>query len=374
MKQPSSLNRRHFLRIVGAAPLALRTSVALGLPSSPHLAYVGSRFNELHVFHVDGPYWTLKQTVTCKAPVSLTIHPNRRTLYAVNQVANHQHLPTGSVETFTLTPDGRLAAFSKTSLSLSATLPRHLALSSDGKRAVVAIDGGGAYNLIAFPDDGQHPQIAGIFKETGCGTNALHQLSAHPSMALFDSTQGRVLTSDTGSDRISVFAVNETSLTVHHRFTTETGSGPAHLVLHPKGDILFVANRLNRSLCVYKYDPEHGIILPRIQRIAEDTGGPLALHPSGRALYTVGGRQDDVLQVWHIDRTTGRLNRLQSWHQHSGRSVAVTAERDTFFALSDTFDCVLRFAADPVDGRLHAPTLAAEVPKPLSIVTLSDPM
>jgi 6-phosphogluconolactonase len=374
MKQYSSLNRRYFLRIVGAAPLALRTSVALGLSSSPHLAYVGSSCDEIHVFQIDGPNWTLKQIVACRAPVSLTVHPSRRTLYAVNQVANHGHLPTGSVETFTLAPDGTLTSISKTSLSLSATLPRHLALSSDGKRAVVAIHGGGAYNLLALPEGSQRPQIAGILKETGCGPIGLHQLSAHPSMALFDTTFSRVLASDTGNDQLSVLAVNATSLTVHQRFATDAGSGPAHLVLHSKGDVLFVANQLNRSLCSYKYNPEHGRILHCLQRIAEDTGGPLALHPSGRALYTVGGRQDDVLQVWHIDQTTDRLNRLQDWHQHSGRSVAITAERDTLFALSETFDGVLRFTADPVDGRLHAPKLAAEVPKPLSIATLFKPV
>jgi 6-phosphogluconolactonase len=374
MKQLSSLNRRHFLRIAGAAPFALRTSVALGLRSSPHLAYVGSSSDEIRVFHIDGPNWILKQTIACKAPVFLTVHPNRRILYAVNQIANHQHVPAGSVETFTLAPDGTLTAFSKTSLSLSAILPRHLALSSDGKRAVVAIHGGGAYNLLSLPEGTQRPQIAGILKETGCGPNALHQLSAHPSMALFDTTQGRVLASDTGSDQLSVFAVTATSLAVHQRFATDTGSGPAHLALHPKGDILFVANQLNRSLCSYKYDPEQGRILHRTQHIAEDSGGPLALHPSGRALYTVGGRQDDVIQVWHIDRITGKLNQLQSWHQHSAKTVAITAERDTLFAVSYTLDGVLRFTADPADGRLHAPTLASEVPKPLSIATLFEPV
>jgi 6-phosphogluconolactonase len=373
MKQCLSLNRRHFLRIVGAAPLALRTSFARELPSSSRLAYVGSSCGEIHVFQIDGPKWTLKQIVASEVPVSLTVHPNRGVLYAVNQVASHQHLPTGSVEAFILAPDGRLTACSKTSLSLSAILPRHLALSPNGKIAIVSIHGGGAYNLLSLSEGGQYPQISGILKETGCGLSSPHQLSAHPSMALFDTTQGRILTSDTGSDRISVLAVNETGITMHQRFPADAGSGPAHLVLHPEGDILFVANQLNRSLCSYKYDPEHGSILHCIQRITEDTGGPLALNPSGRALYTIGGGQDHILQVWHIDQTTGRLNRLQSWQQHSGRSVAVTAEHDTLFVVSDSLGGILRFAADPADGRLRVPTLAAEVPKPLSIVTLSDP-
>jgi 6-phosphogluconolactonase len=373
MKQDSSLNRRHFLRIVGAAPLALRTSWARQLPPSPRLAFVGSGCDEIHVFQIDAAKWTFKQFVASEAPVSLTVHPNRGILYAVNKVTSHQNLPTGSVETFVLAPDGALAASSKTSLSLSAILPRHLALSPDGRRAIVAIHGGGAYNLLSIPGGGQRPQVAEILKETGCGPNTLHQLSAHPSMAVFDTTQGRVLTSDTGSDRISVLAVNENNITVHQRFSTDPGSGPAHLALHPKGNILFVANQLNRSLCTYKYDAEQGKILHCIECIIEDTGGSLTLHPSGRTLYTIGGEQDDVVQVWYIDPTTGRLNRLQSWQQNAGRSIALTAERDALFVLSHTLNGVLRFAADPTEGRLSAPTLVAEVPKPLSIATVYGP-
>jgi 6-phosphogluconolactonase len=293
MMQPHTLDRRHFLRIFGVVPLAMRTSLAQSLVPSPRFVYIGSGCDQIHVFHVDKSRWKLRQIVPCKAPASLTIHPNRHLLYAVNQVADHQHMPTGSVETFTIDRDGTLSKFSKTSLSLSAAHPRHLALSPDGKRAVVAIHGGGAYNLLTYPGNGQPLQIAGIFKEVGCGPDALQQTSAHPHMVLFDATHNRVIASDTGSDRISVFNLNDAGFTIHQRFSTDAGSGPAHLILHPKGEILFVANQLTRSLCSYKYDPKGGEVLHCIERIAEETGGPLALHPSGRALYTTasGGGQ-----------------------------------------------------------------------------------
>jgi 6-phosphogluconolactonase len=364
------LDRRHFLRILGTAPLALREHVAPSHLSSPRFAYVGSGHNRIYVFDVNGPRWTLKQIVPCQAPVSLTIHPNRRLLYAVNQVADHQHLPTGSVETFTVDSEGRLTAFSKTSLSLSAILPRHLALSPDGKRAVIAIYGGGAYNLLTNPEGGQPLQMVEILKEVGCGPTTLHQDSAHPSMALFDTTHNRVIASDTGSDRISVFTLNEGGFNVHQRFATDAGSGPAHLILHPKGDLLFVANQLNGSLCSYRYDPRHGKVLHRIQRLAEDTGGPLALHPSGRTLYTAACSGDEVIQAWSVDVISGRLNRLQRFDKHFGRAVAMAANDITLFVVSDTLPSVLHFATASADGCLHAPTLAAEVPDALSIATL----
>jgi len=365
-----SLNRRHFLQTLGAVSLALRTSLAQRFLPSSRFVYIGSGCDQIHVFQVDGRRWMLRQIVPCKAPASLTIHPNRRLLYAVNRVADHQHLPTGSVETFAIGCDGRLATLSNISLSLSATHPGHLALSPDGKKAVVAIHGGGAFNLLTNSDNSQSLKIAGIFKEVGSGPDGPHQISAHPNMTLFDTTHNRVIASDTGSDRISVFSLNEAGFNLHQRFTTDTGSGPANLVLHPKGDILFVANRLNHSLCSYKYDPKCGKILYCIQQIAEDTGGPLALHPSGRTLYTTAGNEDDVIQAWNIDETDDRLNRIQRWHEQFGGTVAMAADSNDLFVISDTFPGVLHFVTAPTDGRLQAPAFAAEVPGALSIATL----
>jgi 6-phosphogluconolactonase len=367
--QHLQLNRRRFLRILGIAPLAMRASPQTLFPS-PSFVYIGSGCDQIHVFRVDGCRWTLQQIVPCKAPASLTIHPNRRLLYAVNQVAEHQRLPRGSVESFTIDGDGRLAAFSETSLSLSATHPSHLALSPDGKKAVVAIHGGGAYNLLINRDDDQPLQVAGIFKEVGCGPDALRQVPAHPNMALFDTTHNRVIASDTASDRISVFTLNEAAIQVRQRFSTEAGSGPAHLILHPKGDILFVANQRNRSICSYKYDSRHGKVLHCIQQIAEDTGGPMALHPSARTLYTTSAGGPDVIQAWNINQTDGRLIRIQSWHKQCGRAIAMATDGNALLVTSDTAPGILHFASSSTHGHLRAPTLAAEVPRPLSIATL----
>jgi hypothetical protein len=41
--------------------------------------------------------------------------------------------------------------------------------------------------------------------------------------------------------------------------------------------------------------------------------------------------------------------------------------------LSDTFHGVPHFVADPTDGRLHEPTLAAEVPKALALRPSNSP-
>jgi hypothetical protein len=191
MMRSHAFNRRHFLRILGTVPLALRTSLAQTRLSTLRFVYIGSGCDQIQVFHIDGPRWMLKQIVPCKAPASLTIDPNRRLLSAVNQVAHRQHVPTGSVETFTIDCDGRLPTFSKASLSLSVCdPPPHLTLSPDGKTAVVAIHGGGAYSLLTSPDNGEPLQIAGILKRLAGGQTCCIKTPLIPTW-FFDTTYSR---------------------------------------------------------------------------------------------------------------------------------------------------------------------------------------
>jgi 6-phosphogluconolactonase len=122
--------------------------------------------------------------------VSITLSSNRRFLYVVNEVDRYGDLPTGSVETFAIGIDGTLRSAGLMPLSLSATLPRHLVLSPDGRSAVVSVHGGGAYNLLEVEEDKQLGQTLGIFKEVGSGWHVEHQRSAHPQMAAFDQRGG----------------------------------------------------------------------------------------------------------------------------------------------------------------------------------------
>src|SRR5258708_7550998 len=131
--------RREFVR--GAAGL-----VALPyMPSqSSHFAYVAAGEDSLHVFMVEGERWTRIQRVSSLAPTCILLSPTQRVLYVANEVEAHEGLPRGTVEVFHIDPlDGRLTLSSRRPLSLAATRPRHMAVSSDGKMLAVAAYGGG---------------------------------------------------------------------------------------------------------------------------------------------------------------------------------------------------------------------------------------
>jgi 6-phosphogluconolactonase len=349
--------RREFVR--GAAGL-----VSLPyLPSpSPGFAYVASGEGAVHVFLVQGERWTRIQCVSSSAPACVLLSPSQQTLYVANEVEAHEGLPRGTVEVFRVDPlDGRLTLSSRRPLSLSATRPRHLALSPDGKVLAVAAYGGGIYNVFSVAEDGSLARPASIFKDAGCGGDPQLQGAAHPHSLLFDPSGRHLLASDFGSDRLSVFAVESGRLQRLAQRPTGRGSGPGATVLHPGGSLFYAWHEMESTLACYRYDAMSGTVGEAIQKLPfpRSSAGTLAMHPSGRRLYTSQG-------VWQIDGGSGRLTRTE----HSlpnATQISAAPDGGSAYILEGGTGSIYQLPADRVTGELHSKTRVAMVSEPKGI-------
>jgi 6-phosphogluconolactonase len=349
--------RREFVR--GAAGL-----VALPYLQSPSpgFAYVASGEGAVHVFLVQGERWTKIQSVSSPAPACVLLSPSQQTLYVANDVEVHEGLPRGTVEAFRVDPlDGRLTLSSRRPLSLSATRPRHLALSPNGKLLAVAAYGGGIYNVFPVAEDGSLGQPPSIFKDAGSGVDPQLQDAAHPHSLVFDSSGRRLLASDFGSDRLSVFAVEDGRLQRLAQRPTGSGSGPGVTVVHPEGSLVYAWHELESTLACYRYDAMSGTLGETIQKLPfpRSSAGTLAMHPSGRMLYTSQG-------VWQIDGGSGRLTRTQHLLPDASQISAVP-DGGSIYILEGGTGSVYQLAADRVTGELHSKTRVALVSEPKSI-------
>ena len=172
MQKHARWNRRQFVQILGLSSIStsgLCTSLlpGYGSKSNASFVYVGSADNALHVFATGSNPWTRVQTIKSERPIALALAPNRKMLYVVNEIACHRGLPVGTVEVFSISDDGRLAPHSRRELALSATMPRHAAVSPDGRSLVVAAHGGGSYNVLPIAEDGSLGRVSAALKETG---------------------------------------------------------------------------------------------------------------------------------------------------------------------------------------------------------------
>jgi 6-phosphogluconolactonase len=354
--------RREFVR--GAAGLVALPYLA---SPSPGFAYVASGEGAVHVFLVEGERWTKIQRVSSPAPACVLLSRSQQTLYVANEIEAHEGLPRGTVEVFRVDPlDGGLTLSSRRPLSLSATRPRHMALSPDGKTLAVAAYGGGIYNVFSVAEDGSLVQPASIFKDAGCGGDPQSQGAAHPHSLLFDSS-GRLLTSDFGSDRLSVFAVEGGRLQRLAQRPTGRGSGPSATVLHPGGSLFYAWHELESALACYRYDAMSANVGETIQKLPfpRSSAGALAMHPSGRRLYSSQG-------VWQIDGGSGRLTRTEHLLPNATQ-ISAAPDGGSVYILEGGTGSIYQLPADRVTGELHSKSRVALVsaPKSIAITTRS---
>jgi 6-phosphogluconolactonase len=371
MKPPIRLDRRRFVQMMGSASL-------LGAVGSRHgwatllrapmrtakFAYIGAE-HEIHVYSIaEDERFIKQQTIASAHPVAMAISDGN--LYVANGVSEYGGLPRGSVEAYAIDPaTGRLKLKNRVPLSLSGILPRDLVVAPDGRSVVVAVHGGGAYNVLPVSEDGGLGRVSSILKETGSGPHAL-QPCAHPSAVMFDRV-GRVLTADQGSDKLTVLSLSNGELAIAGRCEVVAGSGPSSIVLDPDGKRLFVAHALNGSVSSFSYDAAAGRILDRKQTVWVPVAGEmaaLAMHPSGEVLYSSHG---GGVHAWKI-ATNGSLEALRGVEGVQANRLHLTADGRSLLALSS--DAMLRMKINASTFLLATPVKVASISKPLSIAIL----
>jgi 6-phosphogluconolactonase len=359
-----ALDRRRFLQMAGSASLLSAAGGRLGWAeprSATRFAYVGTA-SAIHVYSVSPARWVELQTIPVAHPVAIAIANGK--LYVANRVSQFENLPRGSVEAYGIDQlTGRLERINQVPLSLSGTQPRDLAIAPNGRSLVVAIHGGGAYNVVSIEEGGRLGRVTGILKEIGSGPHPL-QASAHPSAIIFDR-QGHVLTADMGADKLSVLALVNGELSVTSRCEVSAGSGPGSMVLHPDGTRLYVAHSLDSSLSSFVSRSLGGLEHKQTVRVpGEGETATLAMHPSGEVLYSSHGRE---LQAWRISHD-GRLQPLHRTDQLRASKLQFTPDGGCLFALSG--DAVVTMKIDAGTRAPLAPAKVVSLGQPLSIAVV----
>ena len=172
------------------------------------------------------------QEVASAKPGYLWVDEVRRRLFVTNEIEEYEGMPTGTVESYAIAPaSGLIELISRQVLALSAVRPRHFAISPDGRFMVVAVYGGGAYNVLPIDGEGRMGRVSQAIKEIGFGRDSVMQATAHPHSVVFDDSGEFVAGTDFGCDRINVFAFHDGRLRKVAQLAAPAGSGPAELCL-----------------------------------------------------------------------------------------------------------------------------------------------
>jgi len=338
------MNRRAFLTAVGITPVLgsaftpLRAQTAGG-----RLLYVGTYTNNaagskgIYGWRFDaetGKVMSLGLAAETDSPSWVVVHPNKRFLYAANELPPPEAGgPTGAVTAFSidavsgkLTPIGRVKT--------NGLAPAHMLVDPTGKWAIVANYGNGAGSegtsiaVFAIGADGKLADTPKTFVPHVPKPKRLDPAApppkngnpptSHPHCVLLSPDSKVLFVAEKGFDEIVAYRFDAATgaLTPNSPAAVEAtkfGAAPRHLAFGKNGEFLYVCYEAGRAVSTYAYDASNGTLSPKDTVATLPPDAPQAgscaeieVHPDGNYLY-VSNRGHNSIALLAIDPSNGKL-------------------------------------------------------------------
>jgi 6-phosphogluconolactonase len=260
-----------------------------------------------------------------------------------------------------LRAEGKLAAFRIDAGTGALTHVNTVAAGPDP--AHVSTDAAGRFLLTAYYVDAK-VTVHAIGKDGALGEKPLQSIAtADKAHAIVPDPSGRfVFVPHTGPDAIFQFhfdaKTGRLSANEPARLTTPKGTGPRHLVFHPKLSVAYVANEQGGSVTAYALDGKAGTLrsLQTVSTLPKDFAGTNAcaeirVHPSGK-FHFVSNRGHDSIAVFALD-AEGKLSAVgQEPTEKTPRSFDVDPSGKYLLAAGEASGRLAAYAVDGITGRL----------------------
>lgn len=251
-------------------------------------------------------------------PSFVAIHPSRKFLYAVGEIADFQGKKTGGVSAFAIdATTGKLTLLNQQ--SSEGTGPCHVVVDKLGKTVLVANYGGGSCASLPVAADGTLGKAASAIQHKGSSIDKGRQEAPHAHSINLDAANKYAFCADLGLDKILIYKFDPTTSTLTPNDppagVVAPGSGPRHFSFHPSGKFAYVCNEMTSTITAFAYNAETGALteLHTLSTIPQPTPGnstaEIVVHPSGKFVY-VSNRGHDSLAMYAIDPSTGKLTSL----------------------------------------------------------------
>lgn len=312
-------------------------------------------------------------------PSFLAVHPNQRFLYAVNEISKYEGQNAGSVSAFAIDrATGTLTLLNR--VSSRGGGPCHLSIDATGKWLFVANYGGGSVAAFPILPDGKLQEAKSFFQHAGSSVNKARQSGPHGHAVVVSPDNRFVLAADLGLDRVFAYRLDPKAgglVPGSPPFSAvPPGSGPRHLEIRPDGKFAYVLNEMLSSVGAYRYHAGRGTLDP-VQTVstlpdgftAENSGAEIAVHSSGKFLYT-SNRGHDSIAIFRIDAGKGTLTAAGhvATQGKTPRNFAIDPTGRFLIAANQNSSNLVTFRIDRDTGALTPAGSGVEVPSPVSIV------
>lgn len=280
--------------------------------SQYHLLLAGSYASAgapgIYVFRLDGATGALEPLAAfggVTSPSFLALHPDGATLYAVSETSAGDGAPGGvAALRFVRDPLGLEPLGAQRS---GGDWPCHLCLTPGAPLLLVANYGSGTVGALPILPGGALAPLSDLARHEGRSVHPERQQGPHAHATLVSPDGRFAIAADLGIDALVVYRLGAEAgkLVPHGQAATRPGAGPRHMVFHPRGDLLYVANELDNTVSVFAYDAAAGELRERQHLTTLPPGAPhsqvadIHLDEGARRLY-VSNRGHNSLAVYAV--------------------------------------------------------------------------
>ncbi len=340
----------------------------------------------IYVFRMDGETGALNQVHVeggISNPSFLAIHPNRKYLYAVNEVAESSGVPGGALTSYAIdSSSGNLKRINQQ--STGGPGPCHVSIDATGKFAVIANYGGGSVCMLPVNEDGSlEPSSHFIQHYGGTKVNPRRQEKAHAHSANLSPDNRFAIINDLGLDQLRVYEMDleagKLNFSEGSSVMSAPGAGPRHFDFHPNGKYAYAINELGCTVTAYEYDASSGTLseLNTLSTLpdgydGENTTADIHVSPDGRFVYG-SNRGHNTLAIFSINESSGKIEAVgdQSTGGKTPRNFAIHPDGKYLYAANQDSDNIIQFTINSTSGELSPVGREIRCPMPVCLKFLS---
>ncbi len=391
------ITRRVFaFLLVLCAPLVLFSPAESSRKSAgkgQYLAYVGTYTTKteskgIYSFRFDPA--TGKMTAPALAaespdPSFLAVHPDGKYLYAVNEAGKNS-----MVSAFALDErSGKLMLLNR--LPALREDPCYISFDRLGKFVLIANYSSG--NVAVFPilPDGKLGEHTAVVQDSGAlGPNKERQEGPHAHWIEPSAHNRFVYVADLGLDRVLIYKFDAAKGTLTpgeksgaanpgdpFSAPLDPGSGPRHVAFSRDDNFMYVLGELQSNVTVFKNDARE--TFRQVQQISalptgfsgRNDAAEIAIHPSGKSLYT-SNRGQESIAVFAVEPKTGTLTFVADMPTggKEPRHFALDPTGQYLLAENQLSGNIVEFRIDAATGNLTATGEVLLVPSPVCVAFL----
>ena len=383
----NTITRRAFLANSAATTFALHPGLAPA-QSKPtgKLLLVGTQTSGtskgIYAYNFDSVTGEITRTGLAAAtpsPTFIVTAPDRKTVFAVNELEDFNGQKSGAVSSFSLdSASNTLTQVSQVASKGGA--PCHIAVDHTGTSVFAANYTGGSAISYKVVDHNALSEPVSFVQYTGHGPNADRQDAPHAHRVTVSPDNRYLLVNDLGLDLIHIYALDAAKATMTPSdppaWKAPAGSGPRALLFHANGKYAYCVTEMGSQVIVLKWNADAGTLetkqilqLPLQPQPGPVTGCDIVLDRDARFAY-VAVRGDDFIATLAVSADGSRLTyqRRTSCGGKVPRHLTLDPTGHFLLVANQGSDSIAIFPRDVNSGQLAETSKSFPLSKPQCLV------